>query len=259
MPTHLLAVFLLLTCLATTAASQDPAPERVHVANEAMRGLLIKRVAPNYPPLARQARIQGTVMLNAVINKSGDVEDLLLISGHPMLAPAAIFAVKQWKYQPYQINGEPIDVETNIQVNFRLSDSPSGIVGDMPGGAPPGTVGSILTNTPPPATDPDTPHPAIPQRVRVSAGVESSLMRIRVNPEYPPDARTQGIQGVVNMRVIIDKEGNVSQVDLISGHPLLAQSAIDAVKQWKYRPFLLNGMPMEVESTVVVNFTLAGS
>ena len=80
-----------------------------------------RRVQPNYPPLARQARIQGAVVLQAMISKDGNIENLQLISGHPMLAPAAIEAVKQWKYKPYLLNGEPVEVETQVQVNFTLA------------------------------------------------------------------------------------------------------------------------------------------
>src|SRR5215467_842887 len=83
---------------------------------------MLHRVAPIYPPLARQARIQGTVVLRIIINKSGDVQDVKLFSGHPMLATAAVEAVRQWKYQPYMVDGQTVDVETDIQVNFTLAD-----------------------------------------------------------------------------------------------------------------------------------------
>ena len=96
-------------------------PQRVRVSQGVSTGLLIRKTQPNYPPLARQARIQGTVILQAEISKSGDIQNLRLISGHPMLAPAAIEAVKQWKYKPYLLNGEPVEVETQVQVNFTLS------------------------------------------------------------------------------------------------------------------------------------------
>ena len=96
-------------------------PQRVRVSQGVTQGLLIRKVQPNYPPLARQARIQGSVLLQAEISKDGTIENLRLISGHPMLAPAAIEAVKQWKYKPYILNGEPVEVETQITVNFTLS------------------------------------------------------------------------------------------------------------------------------------------
>lgn len=96
-------------------------PQRVRVSSGVSQGLLIRKVPPAYPPLARQARIQGTVILQAQISKTGDIENLTLVSGHPMLAPAAIEAVKQWKYRPYLLNGEPVEVDTQVQVNFTLA------------------------------------------------------------------------------------------------------------------------------------------
>jgi protein TonB len=97
------------------------APQRVRVSTGVATGLLIKKVTPNYPQLAKQARIQGTVVLQAEISKDGTIQNLQLISGHPMLAPAAIEAVRQWRYKPYLLNGEPVAVETTVQVNFSLS------------------------------------------------------------------------------------------------------------------------------------------
>jgi len=96
-------------------------PQRVRVSQGVTQGLVIRRVTPNYPPLAKQARIQGAVVLQAEISKDGTIENLRLISGHPMLAPAAIEAVKQWRYKPYFLNGEPVPVETQITVNFSLT------------------------------------------------------------------------------------------------------------------------------------------
>lgn len=96
-------------------------PQRVRVSSGVSTGLLISHPQPAYPPLARQARIQGTVILQAEISKTGDIQNLRLVSGHPMLAPAAIEAVKRWKYKPYLLNGEPVEVETTVQVNFTLA------------------------------------------------------------------------------------------------------------------------------------------
>jgi periplasmic protein TonB len=108
----------------TDTAPRPPAsgrPLRVRVSEGVSRGLLIKKVEPQYPDDARQARIQGTVVLKAMISKTGDLKELNLVSGHPMLAPAAIDAVRQWKFKPYLLNGDAVEVETQIQVNFRLS------------------------------------------------------------------------------------------------------------------------------------------
>lgn len=84
------------------------------------KGLLTFRVEPTYPPLARQAHIQGVVVLTALIDKDGSIQNLEVVSGHPMLAPAAIEAVKQWRYKPFLLNGQPVAVETTVTVTFQL-------------------------------------------------------------------------------------------------------------------------------------------
>ncbi len=86
-----------------------------------LEGSLIRRVQPAYPPLARTARIQGAVVLSAVISRSGTIEHLQVLSGHPMLVSAAVDAVSHWRYKPYILNGEVIEVETQITVNFKLN------------------------------------------------------------------------------------------------------------------------------------------
>ncbi|MGA9471700.1 MAG: energy transducer TonB [Terriglobales bacterium] len=103
------------------APANIPMPQRVRVSQGVSQGLLIKKVTPIYPEYARQNRIQGQVILQAEISKSGDIDDLQLVSGDPELAPSAIEAVKQWKYKPYLLQGQPVRVETQIVVNFTLS------------------------------------------------------------------------------------------------------------------------------------------
>jgi protein TonB len=95
-----------------------------------------------------------------------------------------------------------------------------------------------------------------PQRIRVSSGVMQALLVKKVPPQYPQDAKDQHLEGVVVLKINTDKEGNVYQAELVSGHPQLASAAIEAVKQWKYKPYQLNGWPVEVESQVQINFTL---
>jgi protein TonB len=103
--------------LPTPLATVAP-PVRVSHMNE---GDLIHKVLPPYPPLARAAGVQGTVVLQAVISKQGIIENLRVLVGHPMLVPAAIGAVRQWRYRPYVLNNEPVEVETEITVNFSLA------------------------------------------------------------------------------------------------------------------------------------------
>src|SRR5581483_8658955 len=96
--------------------------KRVRVSQGISEGLLLKKIVPEYPPLARTARIDGVVVLAAVISKDGIIENLRLVSGHPMLAPAAIAAVKQWRYRPYLLDGMPVEIETTINVIFSFQN-----------------------------------------------------------------------------------------------------------------------------------------
>lgn len=88
-----------------------------------LEGSLIRKVQPAYPPLAKSARVQGPVVLAAVISKAGVIENLRVVSGHPMLVKAALDAVSEWRYRPYILNNEPVEVETQITVNFTLGGS----------------------------------------------------------------------------------------------------------------------------------------
>ena len=94
----------------------------MRVRGDLMQDMIREKVNPTYPDAARKARIQGKVILATTISKEGDVENIVLKSGHPLLAPAAIEAVKQWKYKPYILNGKPVAVETRVEVNFTLAD-----------------------------------------------------------------------------------------------------------------------------------------
>jgi periplasmic protein TonB len=96
-------------------------PQRIRISQGVTKGLLIHRVEPTYPTLAKAARVQGEVVLTAIISTAGEIENLQLVSGHPLLVPEAIAAVKQWRYKPYLLNGQPVEVETTITVIFSLS------------------------------------------------------------------------------------------------------------------------------------------
>jgi protein TonB len=96
-------------------------PQRIRVGGNVQAAKLIRQPKPVYPPLARQARIQGTVRFTAIIGKDGTIQNLQLVSGHPLLVQAAQDAVKQWVYQPTLLNGEPVEVITQIDVNFTLT------------------------------------------------------------------------------------------------------------------------------------------
>jgi protein TonB len=132
-----------------------------------------------------------------------------------------------------------------------------GVVGGVPGGGTGGVLGGVLGAIAQ-AAPTAVPKAATPQRVKVSGGVTQGLLVRKVNPAYPPLAKQARIQGAVVLQAIIGKDGSIENLHAVSGHPMLIQSAIDAVRQWKYKPYFLNGEPVEVDTTVTVNFTLAG-
>jgi protein TonB len=183
----------------------------------------------------------------------------------PPPPPAAAPVHVQKQIQSDIINGElrtPTKIPKKVLENLKEDEAPpqmavTGVVGGVPGGVPGGSmggvIGSVLSSTPV-----AVPKIATPTRVRVSSGVSTGLLIRKVPPTYPPLARQARIQGVVILQAQISKEGNIQNLQLISGHPMLAPAAIEAVKQWKYKPYLLNGEPVEVDTQVQVNFTLAG-
>jgi TonB family protein len=106
------------------AAPADQPPSRIRIGSNVQAAKLVVAPKPAYPPLAKQARIQGTVSLNAVIGADGAVNNISIASGHPLLVQAALDAVRQWVYQPTLLNGVPVEVVTTVEVNFTLADAP---------------------------------------------------------------------------------------------------------------------------------------
>ena len=123
-----------------------------------------------------------------------------------------------------------------------------GVVGGVPGGSAGGVIGGIIGSAAPP------PKVATPQKLRVSSGVAEGLKIHDVTPTYPQMARIAHIQGDVLLQATISKSGVIENLHGVQGHPILIQAAMDAVKQWKYKPYILNGEPVEVETTIKVQF-----
>jgi protein TonB len=151
----------------------------------------------------------------------------------------------------------PKDVKI-IKEEEQPPDMGAGIAGGVPGGVAGGSMGGVLGGViggagaaPPP------PPKAAVSRTRVGGAVQAAKLVNRVQPVYPPLARQTRISGTVKLHAIIGKDGGVQQLQVVSGHPLLVQSALDAVKQWRYQPTLLNGEPVEVDTEIDVIFSLA--
>jgi periplasmic protein TonB len=183
----------------------------------------------------------------------------------PPPPPAATPVQIVKKVQTDIINGQlrtPTKIPEKVQM-IKEDEAPppmmsAGVVGGVPGGVPGGQMGGVLGSIISSANAP-VPHVATPQRVRVSQGVTQGLLVRRVNPTYPTLARTARISGKVLLQAQISKSGEIQNLQVISGHPMLIQAALEAVRQWKYRPYYLNGEPVEVDTTIEVNFTLSGS
>lgn len=181
----------------------------------------------------------------------------------PPPPPAAAPVVKQVKVQTELDNGQlrtPTAIPKKIAMIKEEEAPPSagaGVVGGVPGGVPGGqmggVIGGIISSTPV-----AVPKVATPQRVRVSQGVTEGLILKKIQPIYPPLARSARIQGTVVLQAVIGKDGSIQGLRAISGHPMLTPAAIEAVKQWRYKPYFLNGEPVEVDTQITVNFTLAG-
>jgi protein TonB len=162
---------------------------------------------------------------------------------------------------------QPKAIPKKVQI-IEESDTPpsaaiAGVVGGVPGGiaggAMGGVIGGIIANAPvapPPPPKVEAPK-AAPQRIRVGGNVQKANLINAPKPSYPPLAKQARIQGTVKLNAIIDKEGLIQQLTVVSGHPLLIPAALEAVKQWRYKPTLLNSEPVEVITQIDVNFTLS--
>jgi protein TonB len=134
-----------------------------------------------------------------------------------------------------------------------------GVAGGVAGGTPGGILGGIIGSVPTAVLPPPPPpkKEAIPQRIRVGGNVQQAKLVRQPRPVYPPLAKQARIQGVVRLSAIISRDGTIQHLEVVSGHPLLIPSALEAVKQWVYQPTLLNGEPVEVVTQIDVNFTLS--
>lgn len=184
----------------------------------------------------------------------------------PPPPPAATPEIKVVKKVTTELDNGELRTPTKIPKKIQMikEDEPpppssgvAGVVGGVPGGVPGGAVGGVLGGIIS-GTPTAVPKVATPQRVRVSQGVSQGLLIHQVKPSYPPLARQARIQGTVVLQAVIGKDGNIQGLKVVSGHPMLAPAALEAVKQWKYKPYYLNGEPVEVDTTINVNFTLAG-
>jgi periplasmic protein TonB len=200
-------------------------------------------VAPPPPPPPPPPPAAAPVKVVKVIPRQFDAGRLMA----PKTIPKEIAVIKEEELPP---------PTAGVGV---VGGVPGGVPGGTPGGVIGGIIGSVPTAAPPPPPPPkaEAPKPATPQRIRVGGNVQAAKIVRQPKPIYPPLAKQARISGVVRFNAIIGKDGTIQNLQLVSGHPLLVQSAQDAVKQWVYQPTLLNGEPVEVVTQIDVNFTLS--
>jgi TonB family protein len=224
---------------------------------------LIRKVDPIYPEQAKARGLSGRVVLAINVDEEGFVSDAEVISGHPLLREAAVTAVKQWQYSPTLLNGKAIPVMATVTVVFVLKgdEAVNGSGPNAPelplsfeeyGGITEGAAGKTGGETPV-----DAEGKAVKRvPVRVGAGVMESKLIRKVDPVYSELAKRARVEGKVILSVTVDEKGSVSGIQVVSGHPFLNDAAVEAVKQWRYSPTLLNGEAVPVMATVTVVFAL---
>jgi len=188
----------------------------------------IKEVPPRYPEIARQARVEGTVILEAKTDELGNVIGARILRSIPILDQAAIDAVKQWKYQPLIIAGKPRKILFTVTVRFVLHEG----------------------------TKEDAMNQFAAGAVRAIKDIMPPKLVKEVPPVYPEIARQSKVEGVVILGVKTDEEGRVKDFIVLRSIPLLDQAAIDAVRQWVYEPMIVNGKAVPVVFTQTVRFQL---
>ncbi len=236
-----------------TLSSAPPAPgkanvpKRIRVGGQVELAKLIFQPRPEYPPLAKMARTQGTVRLEAIISKDGLIQDLKMMSGHPLLVKAAIEAVSRWRYQRTLLNGEPVEVVTEIDVNFSLGGNQAAPpTVDMARAAEASELGMAK------------PGEFVKGAFTVGGNVSAPVPIYKPDPPYSEEARKAKIQGTVALSIVVDARGNVSEIHDIRylGYGL-DEKAIETVFTWKFRPGLRDGVPVPVRIPVDIIFRLS--
>ena len=222
----------LVTAVVFLPASSAFAQTPVRVGGDIKPPIRTEYVAPVYPTIAQQAKIQGTVVLEIVIGPTGTVTEARVLRQNPLLDAAAVDAVRKWKYTPTLLNGAPVAVMMTVTLTFDMGknrQSPVIIEGTI---NKDGTVRDTkVINIPPAAI-------VQPERPLVSTSADPGVIVV------PP--------GYAIVDVTIAKDGTVREATLIKGDAKLAAAALEAVRQWRYPPTLLNGAPIEVKMTVLV-------
>jgi len=235
-------------------------------ADKVMPPKLVRQVDPVYPEMAQNARVEGAVILEATTDTYGRVVSIKVLRSIPLLDQAAVDALKQWVYEPMVIDGKPRPVTFTVTMQFDLDDQRKpqvsgvvggvigGVVGGVEGGVEGGVVGGVVGGVLG-AQDQEFDKDA----VRAVGKVQPPKLIKEVAPVYPEKARQGHVEGIVILEAKIDELGDVVDARVLRSIPVLDQAALDAVKQWKYEPLIVEGKPRKVVFTVTVRFMLKES
>lgn len=229
---------------------------------------LIKKVEPIYPAEAKKAGIEGVVILEATTDLYGRIAGVKVLRSIPALDQAAMDAVKQWVYEPMIIGGKPRPVVFTVTVRFNLDDGKKpkvgGVVSGVSGGVQGGVVGGVTGGVEGGVSGGVAGGGISAQdltkfegdAVRAVGKIKPPVLIKEVPPRYPEVARQARVEGIVILEAKADEQGNVVDAKVLRSIPILDQAAIDAVKQWKYEPMLIDGKPRKIIFTVTVRFVL---
>lgn len=196
---------------------------------------LLRMEKLRYPEQARRNGIQGQVVLHVEISEAGDVEHIDVLSGNPLLVPSTVESVKRWKYKPFLRGGKPIKVSTRVPLDFAFARNVQEIMLDR------NTASSASV-------------PLASTLMPLPAGIMTGRLVHKVAPIYPAWARANHIAGTVVLRAWISMAGRIKNLIPVSGPRELIEPSIGAVQQWRYRPYVVNGKPVEVATDIEVNY-----
>lgn len=213
---------------------------------------LVTKVDPIYPKPAEEKNLAGDVLIKVEISESGDVENALIVNGEPLLGESAVAAAKQWKFKPFTRDGKATSVSFLFPFKFKLPSKGPIIVRVIP------STKEQKTESPSKVAQQQDAATENMKPIHVSQNIMYAFVVQRVAPHYPDAARREKIQGSVALKVLIGVDGAVKHLEPITGPEQLRGPAMDTVRQWKYRPFILDDKAVDVETVVMVNYNIAG-
>lgn len=217
------------------SAEADADKDAVRATGDIMPPKLLKEALPVYPEIARKAGVEGTVILEATTDSHGRVVKTRILRSIPLLDQAAVDAVKQWVYEPMKIKGVPMGIIFTVTCRFKLDENEK--------------KGKVVSVS---GEDEEFAKGA----VKIEGDIKPPKLIKEVAPVYPREAVQGQVEGVVILAVRTDVQGKVKAVKKMLSIPKLDQAAIDAVKQWEYKPLVIDGKPVEAVFTVTVRFKM---